>query len=188
MTILDKIRTSNSFPLAQKSEHAIKRPSQYRCAPTPSPCTHSILSYLHTKAYKNIAQIAKKEAKQGNINIYPVRFHIQKQERSRKAMNKKDRKTPLCKTKSTQKIAEEASGASNTALPQEKKENHKKTRSHLRHRYRQKNHQPPLLKTSTPNIGVSTSLFSKMPSVFRRSKKLWHSPTTIIHSARARPV
>jgi hypothetical protein len=41
-------------------------------------------------------------------------------------MNKKDRKTPLCKTKSTQKIAEEASGASNTALPQEKKKTTKR--------------------------------------------------------------
>lgn len=48
--------------------------------------------------------------------------------------------------------------------------------------------QPPLLNTSTPSVGVSTKRFSGTPSLFRLSKKLWHSPTTIIHSASARPV
>lgn len=46
---------------------------------------------------------------------------------------------------------------------------------------------PGRLKTSTPNIGVSTNLFEGMPSNLRRSKKLWHSPRTTVHSASARP-
>lgn len=43
------------------------------------------------------------------------------------------------------------------------------------------------LNTSTPSIGVSTLLLFGTPSFFRRSKKLWFSPTTIVHSAKARP-
>ena len=41
--------------------------------------------------------------------------------------------------------------------------------------------------TSTPRVGVSTYLLLGTPSPFLRSKKLWHSIITHIHSARARP-
>jgi hypothetical protein len=107
----------------------------------------------------------------------------------------KAEKSPKTKTKKLPKKRRYAKRRKDVAViqkhlfPPKKKETKQKTQNFPNPPSNiDKKYQPPLLKTSTPNIGVSTSRFSRMPSVFLRSKKLWHSPTTIIHSARARPV
>ncbi len=46
---------------------------------------------------------------------------------------------------------------------------------------------PGLRNGSMLNVGVSTFELSGTPSALRRSKKMWHSPTRIAHSASARP-